>query len=115
MNARMSICIVSTVRAAQIQLKMFVNYHLNSDVDRMFLFFDDPNDESIDHFQNDNRLTCIRCDASYWAASLLSDRSSIEERQVHNASVALKWAQKEDIDWIIHLNTTNLSTRRSNI
>jgi hypothetical protein len=108
MTAKMLICTVSTVRAAQTELKMFVNYHLNRGVDRMFLFFDDPADESIAHFRNDNRLACIRCDAAHWAALQLPDRSSIEERQIRNASLALELARREGIDWIIHIDSDEL-------
>ena len=104
----MLICTVSTVRAAQMELKMFVNYYLNCGVDRMFLFFDDPADESIAHFKNDNRLACIRCDAAHWAALQLPDRSSIEERQIRNASLALELARREGIDWIIHIDSDEL-------
>ena len=104
----MLICTVSTVRELQINLKMFVDYHLNCGVDRMFLFFDDPADESIEHFQYNDRLACIPCDAAHWAASRLPDRSSIEERQIHNASLALELARREGIDWIIHIDSDEL-------
>jgi hypothetical protein len=74
----------------------------------MFLFFDDPTDESFEHFRSDSRLTCIRCDATHWAASELPDQSSIEARQVYNASLALEWARREGIDWIIHIDSDEL-------
>jgi hypothetical protein len=104
----MLLCTVSTVRAPLADLKMFVNYHLNCRVDRMFLFFDDPADASIEYFHNDNRVTCIRCDAAHWASSQLPDKPSIEERQVYNATLALRWAANEGFDWVIHIDSDEL-------
>jgi Glycosyl transferase family 2 len=105
---KMLISTVSTVRASYNDLQMFVNYHLNCGVDRMFLFFDDPGDECFERLRSDKRLTCIRCDASHWTAAQLSGNTAIEVRQLHNASLALEWARQEGIDWIIHLDSDEL-------
>jgi hypothetical protein len=104
---------VSTVRADRTTLRMFVNYHLNVGVEHLFLFFDDPSDPAIDHFKQEDRLTCISCDERYWTASSQSvdpslDASSIEFRQVHNASLALRWAREQGLDWIAHIDSDEL-------
>jgi hypothetical protein len=104
----MLISTVSTVRASYNDLQMFVNYHLNCGVDRMFLFFDDPADQGLERLRTNKRLTCIRCDASHWTAAQLPDNTPIEVRQSHNASLALEWARQEGIDWIIHLDSDEL-------
>ena len=104
----MLVCTVSTVRTPLADLKMFVNYHLNSGIDRMFLFFDDPDDEGVAYFRNNSKVTCIRCDTAHWAKSALPDQPSIEERQVYNATLALGWARDAGFDWIVHIDSDEL-------
>lgn len=99
--------IVSTVRVSLRDLEMFVNYHLNSGIDRMFLFFDDPDDPCLDSMANDGRLACVRCDDRYWGARE-RDSLTIEERQIHNANYALEFAKRESIDWLIHIDSDEL-------
>jgi hypothetical protein len=104
----MVISTVSTVRASAADLRMFVNYHLNCGIDRMFLFFDDPTDENCERFRGDKRLTCIRCDGDYWAATPLQEHSTLEQRQLHNASKALELAGRAGVDWIVHIDSDEL-------
>jgi hypothetical protein len=104
----MLVCTVSTVRTPLVDLKMFVNYHLNSGIDRMFLFFDDPDDEGVEYFRNNSKVSCICCDAAHWAESALPDQRSIEERQVYNATLALGWARDAGFEWIAHIDSDEL-------
>lgn len=104
----MVITTVSTVRADPENLQMFVNYHLNSGIDRMTLFFDDPLDHCIETFRHDHRIRCIPCDATYWDSSGMADRESIEAKQVYNATLALNWARQEGSDWIVHIDSDEL-------
>lgn len=102
----MLISTVSTVRAPRTDLEMFVNYYLNQGVDRMFLFFDDPLDESFDYFRAGRRLTCVRCDADHWRGA--ADISSFDRRQAYNARLGLQWARRDAIEWIIHIDHDEL-------
>jgi len=102
------IATVSTVRTSPKNLRQFVNYHLNSGIDRVFLFFDYPEDGYPVEFEWDDRLTCVKCDDAYWASGSVVDHSTIETRQVHNASNALAWAREEGIDWIVHIDSDEL-------
>ena len=97
---------VSTVRAAQNDLDMFINYHLNCGVDRMFLFFDDPTDKSFEHL----RMTGSPAYGVTRRIGLLrgSRNNSLEGRQIHNASLALEWARREGFDWIVHIDSDEL-------
>ena len=99
---------VSTVRTPEEDLKLFVNYHLNCGVSRVFLFFDDPNDPALGGFQGDPRITAIRCDAAHWLLAKLGRPASIEDRQKHNANLALQWAREEGISWIAHVDSDEL-------
>ena len=103
-----SVAIVSTVRTTRSTLRMFAHYYLNTGVDRMFLFFDDPRDEALADVQGDSRITAIRCDDAHWAAANLSSRAPIEVRQCHNANIALQLAKAEGITWLIHVDSDEL-------
>jgi hypothetical protein len=87
---------------------MFVNYHFNVGSDRIYLFFDDPNDDGIELFQTDSRISCVRCDAAYWAVASRSGQPILEERQLFNAALALKWAREEGVDWLFHIDSDEL-------
>lgn len=43
----------------------FVNYHLNCEIDHMYLFFDNPRDEAIAFLKDNEQITCFRCNAKY--------------------------------------------------
>lgn len=100
----MLIAITSTVRTSYVNLRMFVNYYLNSGVDKIILFFDDPNDESIERLKCLDKVTCVRCRAESGAP----DRRNIEQRQLTNASAGLEMARNEGMDWIIHVDADEL-------
>ncbi len=99
-----AIGIVSTVRASQTDLTLFVNYYRNSGVDRMILFFD-PDDPTFEHFQKLDKLTCIRCDDAYWKSQGSPDHSTLEQMQDVNAAMALNAARRDGIDWLIHIDS----------
>ncbi len=61
-----SICLFTTIRATLADTLAFVYYHLNIGVDHHYLFFDDPDDPSINVLAREKRVTCIRCDADHW-------------------------------------------------
>jgi hypothetical protein len=102
------IAIVSTVRTAPTDLKLFVSYHLNCGVDRIFLFFDNPDDTSISLLEDDARIVCTRCDGAHWAASGLGIAPATDKRQIYNADLSLKWARKAGADWLIHVDSDEL-------
>ena len=100
----MKTAITSTVRTSRTDLRMFVNYYLNSGIDQIFLFFDDPSDESIEYFRNLSRVNCVPCQN----ALEIPTRRSIEQRQVANAVSGLEMARRRRIDWLIHVDSDEL-------
>lgn len=101
------ICIVSTVRAPARELARFVSHHLRLGVAEVFLFFDDPRAEAIDCFLDEQRLTCVRCDQSYWEG-IDPTSQPIEVRQRANANRALQWARERGHEWIVHIDCDEL-------
>ncbi|MCK5855139.1 MAG: glycosyltransferase family 2 protein [Sulfurovaceae bacterium] len=107
-NTIIKIAITVTVRAEIGIIQYFINYHLNIGIDHIFIFFDDPNDNSFDYFRHINNISCIRCDTVHWAKLACDENSNIEARQINNANMALALAKNRGIDWIAHIDIDEL-------
>jgi hypothetical protein len=101
-----SICTYTTLKAPRQEIVTFVNYHLDIGVDHLFLFFDDPTDESASIFNHDKRVTCIRCDGEHWQSLGIASSNimTIPEKQTENSKIAIELAGKQKYDWIIHID-----------
>ncbi len=106
-----SICLFTTIRATLADTLAFVYYHLNIGVDHHYLFFDDPDDPSINVLSREKRVTCIRCDADHWrihAGSFReSDRSTVNKQKI-NSEVASKMAREQAYTWIGQIDADEL-------
>jgi Glycosyl transferase family 2 len=104
-----TIAIVGTFRASLSDTIRHVNYHLNTGIDHLFLFFDDPTDPAIDALAEYKQVTCFRCDDQYWIKSGFTvPASAINQKQVINANVGLRLAREMGIDWITHIDSDEL-------
>ena len=103
-----TICLVTTLRAPLSEVMMFVNYHLNIGIDKLILFFDDPNDPAIDSLIDYQQVTCIPCDQEHWRKVRNYQLSMMEERQIANANLALEIAKASGYDWITHIDSDEL-------
>jgi|GEM_PF-2111676 len=99
---------VTTLKATIRDSLSFVHYHLNSGIDHMYLFFDDPEDEAIPHLRDNKHLECFRCDKEYWNRQGINPDSPIQVKQKINATFAFKLARKAKFDWLIHLDSDEL-------
>jgi hypothetical protein len=125
-SATERICLISTVKAPALEIKAFANYHINIGVDRIILFFDDPNDQAIGLFVDDPNILCIKCDDVYWSRRdagkstihniLTSVRTwlrlgrpeTIERRQEVNVNYGLEIAKRNNFHWIIQVDSDEL-------
>jgi len=102
------LALVTTLKTSENIIKSFVNYHLNIGIDRLYLFFDDPYDPSIDIFLKRPNITVVKCTSAHWKKIGCNENSDIEIRQTLNADLALAWAKLEGIDWITHIDADEL-------
>jgi Glycosyl transferase family 2 len=104
-----TIAIVGTFRASLSDTIRHVNYHLNTGIDHLFLFFDDPADPAIDALAEYKQVTCIRCDDQYWFKSGFNVEAwDLDQRQLINANAGLRLAREMGIGWITHIDSDEL-------
>ena len=104
-----TIAIVGTFRASFFDTTRYVNYHLNTGIDHLFLFFDDPTDPAINALARYTQVTCVRCDEQYWSTSGFTVLpSDLNQKQIINANVGLRLAREMGIDWITHIDSDEL-------
>jgi hypothetical protein len=115
-----NIAIVTTLRDAGLVLDSFIQYHLAIGFDHLFLFFDEPNDPSLDKARQYEGVTAIENDQSLrrqWEASRLFALDSglrrfvdkeVMGRQELNAGLAVQMAVEKQIDWLLHIDVDEL-------
>jgi hypothetical protein len=102
------VCLIATVRSPVNELLEFARYHLAAGVEKIVLFFDDPDDPAAAALADVGKVVSIRCDAAYWAARRMQKPDAIEHRQIANANFALQIARAEGYDWIAHIDSDEL-------
>jgi hypothetical protein len=102
------VCVIATVRADVRDTIGFVNYHLNSGIEEIILFLDDPADPAAHQLSGYANVRPIRCDAAYWAARGVEAPSVTQERQEINVNHGMKLAAERGFDWIIHIDGDEL-------
>ena len=95
---------ITTLKAPASETLAFINYHLNSGVDHMYLFFDDPEDEAIPLIENFSNLSIFRCNDAYWANTGTDQKSDVQQRMSHNAMKAFNLARENGFEWVIHID-----------
>lgn len=100
------LAIVSTVKAPFEVLTRFASHHVRQ-VDKIWLFFDDPCDASMSYFADIEQINVIACDDDYWA-TFGGRPNSIEVRQEINATQALHACRSFGFDWLIHIDSDEL-------
>ncbi len=110
---------VTTLRDAAAVLPSFVQYHLHTGFDHMFLFFDDPHviipawvttHPQISAFARDEALEDAWSTTSCFTMPQISRSIDSEamSRQILNAELALREAFHKGIDWLLHLDVDEL-------
>lgn len=102
------VCLIATVRSPINELLEFTRYHLAAGVDKVILFFDDPNDTAVEAIAGIPRVVSIVCDTSYWAARRTARPQAVEHRQIVNVNFGMQLARADHCDWIIHIDADEL-------
>src|SRR4030095_16612518 len=112
--------IVTTLRNADSVIDSFINYHKLIGFDHIFLFFDDPEDPSMQKAAKYPDVTTIRNDDSLrrvWEQSRLyaEDMSlrrfistEVMARQELNVEIAIRLSLERNIDWLLHIDIDEL-------
>ncbi len=106
-----SICLFATIRASLPDTLAFGYYHLNTGIDRLYLFFDDPEDPAIGALEGEKRITCIPCTGAHWqdlVGDLPRAKLSINVKQEANARMAVQRARQDGYTWIGHIDSDEL-------
>ena len=92
--------LVATVKAPEEELLAFVAYHLSLGANRLWLYFDDPEDPAFDRISKLPQVTATRCTNWYWAWRG-GRREPLYLRQISNA---LHAQSKCRLDWLGHID-----------
>ncbi|MDO9524315.1 MAG: glycosyltransferase family 2 protein [Gemmobacter sp.] len=93
--------VAATVKAPPEQVLAFTAHHLDLGANRVWLHFDDPEDQTADIMSDRNRVTVVRCDDAYWKGLSGHRPPTHQVRQMRNITRICRRAQ---MDWIAHLD-----------
>ena len=113
----MRLGIVTTLRDAGDTIDSFIAWHLGIGFDRLFLFFDDPQDPVLARLATHPQVTAIAHDDALrerWRAlpeyaqfGGFTDKE-VMARQVLNVGVAMALARDQGLDWLLHIDADEL-------
>ncbi|KAB7614515.1 FkbM family methyltransferase [Amylibacter sp. SFDW26] len=83
----------------------FVAHHLVMGADKIYLFFDDPNDAAIDIVSKNPKVHVVKCDEKYWASLEVPRPDAHQARQKANVRNCYGFAET---DWLIHLDADEM-------
>ena len=102
------VCLIATVRSPLNELLEFTRYHLAAGVDKVILFFDDPNDTAVNSITSLPQVVPIVCDTTYWDARRTARPEAVEHRQIVNVNFGMQIARADRCDWVIHIDGDEL-------
>lgn len=97
-----------TIRQDPAQTLEFVHYHLNTGVDHIALFLDDPEDPALVQLGDNPRLTLTRCTPEYWQRVLGRPPEKMAVKQHTNLRVAADLLRAAGVDWFVSLDADEL-------
>lgn len=93
--------ICTTLKAPVEQVLAFVAHHLDLGADRIWLYFDDPDDPAIPVLERFEKIEITRCDAAYWAGYRAGRPERHQNRQGQNMRRCYKWTT---LPWLCHID-----------
>jgi hypothetical protein len=120
MKVNVKAAIVTTLVNAGHVLDTFIKYHLHAGFDRIYLFFDDVDDRTIDQVKSLPQVTAIPCSdhlRDRWKATRVYEKypqyhnfigQEPIARQMLNMEIACEMAIQDKIDWILHIDIDEL-------
>lgn len=93
--------IVSMVKAPLPRIAEFAAYHLELGADRITLYLDDPEPESLAFLSAHPKLTVIPCDTAFWGTQ---KKPRMKAHQMRQTWLATQAYQATDVDWLAHID-----------
>lgn len=93
---------VSLVKDTKENIRRFVSWHLAMGAAHMHLFFDDPNDPSIEMLQGEDRVTAVACGDTFWK-KLLGKNVIKRHGRRQNSATSFGYRQVQD-GWVVNLD-----------
>ncbi|MCG3723709.1 glycosyltransferase family 2 protein [Vibrio cincinnatiensis] len=115
----MLLAIAATIADEPRQVDTFIRYHLSIGFDRLYLYFDVPNDQAIDIARGYPQVIVTICD-QHWreqCIDLLDSYNKLDSaiyeaevmiRQEVNLRFAIERARKDKITWLLHIDSDEL-------
>lgn len=101
----------SLVKAPPQVLVEWAAYHLNSGIDEMHIFFDDPQDPAIALLEPHPSITCYRCDAQFWRDLVEPMKREVPDVVPEKQHIMLRYLLGRtdlNIDWLAHIDSDEL-------
>lgn len=114
-NKKIRTAIVSTVSQSKDSLIRFCEYHRAVGIDRIILFFDNADEFREFEPHQDERVTCINCDARYWL-SLGRDRpDNLDARIQANRMHGIGMCQEQGVEFVAGIDGDELLYASGNL
>ena len=93
--------VVTTVDEPPALVQSFVAWHLHLGAEKIYLFFDNPDDPAAAMFAHLPQVSVVRCDRDHWLRQGNARPLRHEVRQVGNARAAYATCRS---DWLVHID-----------
>lgn len=93
--------IVSMVKAPLPRIAEFAAYHLDLGADRITLYLDEPDPDTLAFLSAHPKLTAIACDKAFWATQ---KKPRMKAHQMRQTWMATQAYQNADVDWLAHID-----------
>lgn len=104
-----------TLRQEPAQTLEFVHYHLNTGIDHIALFLDNPDDPALPELTGHPRITLTRCTPEYWQDVLGRQPEKMAVKQHTNFRVAAGLLRSAGVDWFVSLDADELLYARRSV
>src|SRR6185312_3882881 len=113
----MKLAITTTVKDCKPYLDIFLAHHFSIGFDHIFMFLDDPLNETVNPPIDNARITVIKNDEELqmrWKKLRCYKhlgkfrQTDLSARQILNVNVALEMARQQKIDWLLHIDIDEL-------
>ena len=96
------LCTVSTVKDTRANVELFVTRNLASGADHMFVFLEEPDDDTYRFLEEHPHVTAVVTDDTYWSGARPEE---LIHRQLVNANlVNCLVSPLDSVEWLVHLD-----------